>query len=233
MLPILNSRQCQLLDNRRLLMQLHGLERRTARGGRDSIDHGPGQHDDVANSVAGSLVLLAFDDRRALIRRSDILVEGAALPLPTICRVMFAVLAVDKNGMAAVIYAAKMFTGPALLILDFDVQPLSGGLLADIGVRVREFAEQCRARTYLMMIPEPMLLHARSIGLPAEAIPPHIKAEDLLLSAASFTASGEVKLCEPALAKTKTSPLGGALDFRAGADVDDLCCDIGNFARVG
>jgi hypothetical protein len=123
--------------------------------------------------------------------------------------------------MAAVIFAAKAFTGPALLILDFDVQPLSGNLLADIGTKVREFAEQCRARAYVMMVPEPMLLHAQAAGLPAEVIPAHIKPEDLLLSAASFTASGEVKLCEPALAKTKTSPFGGALDFRAGADIDD------------
>jgi hypothetical protein len=30
-----------------------GLERRTARGGRDSIDHAPGAHDDLANAVAG------------------------------------------------------------------------------------------------------------------------------------------------------------------------------------
>jgi len=36
---------------------LHGLERRTARGGRDSIDHGPGAKDDVANAAAGVLVL--------------------------------------------------------------------------------------------------------------------------------------------------------------------------------
>jgi hypothetical protein len=56
-LPLLNSRKCQLLDIRRLISQLHGLERRTARGGKDSIDHGPGQHDDVANSVAGAIVL--------------------------------------------------------------------------------------------------------------------------------------------------------------------------------
>jgi hypothetical protein len=56
-LPLLNSRKVQLLDNRRLLSQLHGLERRTARGGKDSIDHGPGQHDDLANSVAGAIVL--------------------------------------------------------------------------------------------------------------------------------------------------------------------------------
>jgi hypothetical protein len=48
-----------LLDNRRLISQLHGLERRTARGGKDSIDHGPGAHDDIANAVAGALVLAA------------------------------------------------------------------------------------------------------------------------------------------------------------------------------
>jgi hypothetical protein len=34
--------------------------RRTARGGRDSIDHAPGAHDDVANAVAGALVMSAF-----------------------------------------------------------------------------------------------------------------------------------------------------------------------------
>jgi hypothetical protein len=57
MLPILNSRRCQLLDIPRLISQLHGLERRTARGGKDSIDHGPGAHDDVANACAGAIVL--------------------------------------------------------------------------------------------------------------------------------------------------------------------------------
>jgi hypothetical protein len=63
-LPLLNSRKCQLLDNRRLISQLHGLERRTARGGKDSIDHGPGQHDDLANSCAGALVLASHHVRQ-------------------------------------------------------------------------------------------------------------------------------------------------------------------------
>jgi hypothetical protein len=40
------------------------LERRTARGGKDSIDHSPGQHDDVANAVAGALVLAAHHLRK-------------------------------------------------------------------------------------------------------------------------------------------------------------------------
>ena len=65
MLPLLNSGRVQLLDNKRLITQLHGLERRTARGGKDSIDHGPGRHDDLANSVAGALVLA--DGKKGLI----------------------------------------------------------------------------------------------------------------------------------------------------------------------
>ena len=34
--------------------QFLALERRTTRGGRDSIDHPPGGHDDIANAVAGA-----------------------------------------------------------------------------------------------------------------------------------------------------------------------------------
>jgi len=45
-----------LLDHPKLIAQLSGLERRTARSGRDSIDHAPGAHDDVANSCAGALL---------------------------------------------------------------------------------------------------------------------------------------------------------------------------------
>lgn len=53
MLPLLNSCRLQLLDHPKLIQQLTGLERRTQRGGRDSIDHAPGAHDDLANCVAG------------------------------------------------------------------------------------------------------------------------------------------------------------------------------------
>jgi hypothetical protein len=59
LLPILNSGRAELLDLPRLSAQLCGLERRTARGGRDSIDHGPGGHDDIANAAAGVLVRTA------------------------------------------------------------------------------------------------------------------------------------------------------------------------------
>lgn len=57
-LPLLNSGKVQLLDHQRLISQFIGLERRTARSGRDSIDHSPGQHDDIVNAVCGGLLLV-------------------------------------------------------------------------------------------------------------------------------------------------------------------------------
>ena len=53
LLPLINAQRIELLDNDRLVAQLVGLERQTARSGRDSISHSPGGHDDVANAVAG------------------------------------------------------------------------------------------------------------------------------------------------------------------------------------
>lgn len=57
LLPLLNSGQAELLDNAKLISQICNLERRTARGGRDSIDHPPNGHDDLANAVAGALAV--------------------------------------------------------------------------------------------------------------------------------------------------------------------------------
>ncbi len=56
LLPLMNSKRVELMEHRTLVAQLAGLERRIARGGRDSIDHAPGQHDDVINAAAGALV---------------------------------------------------------------------------------------------------------------------------------------------------------------------------------
>jgi hypothetical protein len=59
LLPILNGGRAELLDVPRLIAQLCSLERRTARGGRDSIDHPPGAHDDLINAAAGAMVTAA------------------------------------------------------------------------------------------------------------------------------------------------------------------------------
>jgi len=61
LLPLINSGTIDLLDDKHLFNQLIGLERRTARSGKDSIDHAPGAHDDVANAVAGLGHMLSID----------------------------------------------------------------------------------------------------------------------------------------------------------------------------
>lgn len=59
----LNAGQIELVDHPRLINQLCNLERRTARSGRDSIDHGPGGHDDVANAAASALYAARASDQ--------------------------------------------------------------------------------------------------------------------------------------------------------------------------
>jgi hypothetical protein len=58
MLPLINARRLDLLDDKKLLAQICGLECRTSRAGKDSIDHAPNGHDDIANTVAGCASVL-------------------------------------------------------------------------------------------------------------------------------------------------------------------------------
>jgi hypothetical protein len=69
LLPAINSRRVDLLDNARLISQLAGLERRSGRSGRDSVDHRPGSRDDIANAVAGCLV-------NVIGRRNEVAMAG-------------------------------------------------------------------------------------------------------------------------------------------------------------
>jgi hypothetical protein len=68
LLPELNSGRVELLDNPQANNELIRLERRTARGGRDSVDHPPNSHDDLANVIAGLVALVAtpVEGRRSI-----------------------------------------------------------------------------------------------------------------------------------------------------------------------
>lgn len=62
LLPLLNSKHITIPRHDRLIAQLVGLERKVARGsGKDSIDHAPNAHDDIANAVAGAALLAGVD----------------------------------------------------------------------------------------------------------------------------------------------------------------------------
>jgi hypothetical protein len=76
LLPLINSGKVRLLNNKRLMSQLVGLERNTARGGKDSIDHARGGHDDLANAAAGALCLAVHDSRKTKMRTGAIGVDG-------------------------------------------------------------------------------------------------------------------------------------------------------------
>src|SRR5262249_23943784 len=59
LIPVLNSRRCELPDDRRMIEEFRRLERRRGRSGKDSIDHPAyGGSDDIANSVAGAVSLV-------------------------------------------------------------------------------------------------------------------------------------------------------------------------------
>lgn len=56
MLAAINSGKIELPPDDVTARQFAGLERRTSRAGKDTIDHGPNGHDDRANAVAGAVV---------------------------------------------------------------------------------------------------------------------------------------------------------------------------------
>ena len=71
-LPLFTTGRARLLDNKRLVSQFAGLERRTSPIGKDRVDHGPNGADDLCNAAAGAMVL-------ATSRRMPLIIPEAAL----------------------------------------------------------------------------------------------------------------------------------------------------------
>jgi hypothetical protein len=93
LLPLVNSGRIELLANTRLVAQLCFLERRTARGGRDSSDHPPNGRDDVANAAAGALLLAASS-----VANDIGLAPPIVIPRWKLCRHILADPAVRSGG---------------------------------------------------------------------------------------------------------------------------------------
>ncbi len=73
---LLNSGRVELVEHDRLKVQLQSLERRTGQMGKDKVDHPPGLHDDLANAVAGAVVMASHD------RKWDAREQEARMPYP-------------------------------------------------------------------------------------------------------------------------------------------------------
>ena len=227
LLPLLNAGRVELLDVPRLAAQLVGLERRTARSGRDSVDHTPGSHDDLANAVAGVLVSLDLDRRPALIRQNQLLTDDAPVPFPRTPAMVAAVLIVALTGMSAVAYFATDGSGRGpLILLDFDLSPFAGTTFTTIAARIVELNRECRVQYDGMLsaiwAPEPLSKQIVARRIPAEPIPPELLADPatLALSAAGLVANGAVKIAAPAHEKARDTPLAGALNFKSGEPMD-------------
>jgi hypothetical protein len=76
LLPLLNSGRVELLDSQRMVAQFVALERSTSRGGKDSINHPPGGHDDLVNAVAGAIVYAAERVHQNPVGLSPVFVDG-------------------------------------------------------------------------------------------------------------------------------------------------------------
>jgi hypothetical protein len=226
LLPLLNAHRVELLDHHRLAAQLVGLERRTSRQGKDSIDHSPGGHDDLANVVAGSLVTLDLDRRPALVKQSDMLGAGRPIQIPEVISTFVATLCIDKTGQCAAVRAAKTLYGSCnLIILDFEAGPRHSGALNGL-TSFTQF--ECRCRNgILAIVPEGFAAGGSFNGCRAIEIIDGRLPELQLLSAARMIDRGAVKLGPLAEEKARGLPFGAALDFRAGENIEDpLRCAV-------
>lgn len=147
-LPALNGHRVRLLDIPRLISQLMTLERRTARGGRDSIDHETGAHDDVANAACGCLVQIIEDRRPALINRNDLLAaeQQPVEHLHLFPSQIYATTWVGIDGMCGyVIFSHSNVDTVPLILLDFDHLPWSGGVITHVVRRMHELCDEVTA----------------------------------------------------------------------------------------
>ena len=227
LLPLLNARRIELLDLPRLSAQLCGLERRTARSGRDSIDHSPGGHDDLANAVAGVLVGLDLDRRPALVRLEDVVGgkggEGDAAQ-PRWLQYVYAMI-VDAGPDIAVVWCGSVAndsdrgTRETLWVLDLDVVFFKPGLWGELVGRLKALAQPWRA-VAAVFAPEHLAPQVSGLGVRVEALPPEFDPELMLTFAAECIGAGLVRFCPAVTARMKTQAIAAALALRAGDPVE-------------
>ena len=220
-LPLFNAGRAQLLDVKRLINQLCSLERRTARGGRDRIDHPqhPGAHDDLANSVCGAFVMLERDRRPQLISVVDVVgVDGLPPPLPKSLYVFAAVWA--EGADIAAVYGASSSSSKDLFIADFEADLYHGSFFADLAARLKELKKACQAQECCVMAPGALIRHIAPHGVMTREIPDWFDPAETLFFAATCIKSGRVKFCAPTIDKMAIHPLGAALNFKADDPVE-------------
>jgi hypothetical protein len=209
LLPILNSGGAELLDHPRLVAQLCGLERSTTRGGREQISPPPGAMDDVANAVAGSL-LLALLSVPSLWASEAFFVNGSPVPLPRECMLLFAVVVSDRHGQTGIAYFLPQLRGP-LIVLDWEFKDhLSPTVLTDVAARLSELSRTLRAQSWLIYTTKGLEREYRSLFVGNVEAADAVIGDDeglLRLAAAKHINANKVK-------SAKLGNLNGLLETR-------------------
>ena len=110
-----------------------------------------------------------------------------------------------------------------LRLLDFDVAPLSGGMIDAMFARGAELYRQIRVLGGSgAWVPAPLVMQCHLRGFDAEPIPPEMlrDADGLALAVAGHIMAGRVRICEPAAEKARTHPLLGSLEYLPGGKID-------------
>jgi hypothetical protein len=218
LLPLINARR-ELLDNPRLTAQLCGLERRTARSGKDSIDHAPGGHDDLANAVAGVLVTLDLDRRPPMVNLKDV-ARRVGEATPDFFRAIYLTVVVVGPDVAAVWCGLTLDERgrpvDKLWVLDVDVTYLRPGLFDEL----RERSVGVKALYSAICAAAPLAAQLEEMGYAVQALPPEFDPEILAPFAVECIGRGLVRFCAPVVAKMKTQTIGAALSLKAGDPVE-------------
>jgi hypothetical protein len=260
-LPALNGQRVRLLDLPRLIGQLVTLERRTARGGRDSIDHEAGTHDDVANAVCGVLVQVIEDRRPALIRQGDLLTNDQ--PAEHVSPDMyFGTLWIGIDGICGTaIFSYSKAPKPLLVVEDFDSLPWTGSVLPDLAVRLDALCEAATERSArhrqtgihaVLHVPDQLYrtattamraafalrldrhdIHTRLIDVIPVAADSLADPPRMILNASVHVTAGVVKLSAVALRQAESTPLMGVLALRPGEAVETDALRVALLLGIG
>jgi hypothetical protein len=223
LLPALNSGGVSLLDHRKLISELTSLERRTARSGRDSIDHPTNGFDDYANSAAGCLVDVLRGEGRLIALGAYMGADGHAVPVPMRPNIIFASVVVGNGDgqAAATIWARSVYSGVPLALLDFEVELFSDQFLRGLHDGLGRWCDELECGRY-MLVGDPTIVDRWDV-LTIERLEPRAASSaigDLAQHpqlpgiVAGHVNGGKVKLTTGTLEKAQRHPLGAALDLR-------------------
>jgi hypothetical protein len=137
--PLFARAALRLPDHAKLLRELHLLERRTRRGGKDVVDHPRGEHDDHAAAACGALHLAATLAPSLWSRQAI----GEPTEMPRLAEYIMAVMAAGKRDIGVCYFT--MTRDRVLHLIDVVIEPPSPRLFDAVVTRVFDLARLMKA----------------------------------------------------------------------------------------